>query len=133
MKKGIIFVLLIIFTIFIGAKTVSAFSLGNFFGGGIIDTKALGIRTLEDAGYICDLSGGTSISIIPIGSPFYTPTNYFIPSYIFSKTGYTPMSGQLIIGRYLYITPIVCTYPSNPPFIQIVNLETIDLFGNSEF
>jgi len=135
MKKGIIFVLLITFAVFIGAKTVSAFSFGNFFGGRIIDIKALEIRTLENVGYTCDTTGGSSIEIIPIGSPSYAPSSYFIPSYIYSKTGYPIMTGQLIIGRYSYsyMTPITCIYPSDPPFIQVVFLNTIDLFGTSEF
>src|SRR3989344_8444416 len=97
MRKGIILVLLIVFLAFIGAKIVksdavpatpssapSSFSggiRGGFFGGRIINMKATEIASLEAADYTCAVFG-SSISIVPIGSPAGTPTSYFIPSYV---------------------------------------------------
>lgn len=133
MKKNIIFFLLVISLMFVSTNIVSAYSfLGNFFGGRIIDTKAWEIRELEDFGYICDESIlGSSIEISPIGSPFDTPTSYFIPNFITSKTtGDTPGISQLIIGRYAGETSISCTHPESGD-TQIVILDTINLFGTS--
>ena len=83
MKKGITLILLVVSFVFISFNMVFAFgfsSLGGMFGGRILLTKALPIQLLETVGYTCPTYGGTSLSIIPIGSPVGTPTNYFIPS-----------------------------------------------------
>ena len=137
-RKSIIFILLIAFLVFISVKMVFAYSfLGGVFGGRIIYTKALEIEEMEAAGYICPMFG-TSISIIPIGSPPGTPTSYFIPSYITSKTRTIPAVGQLILGRYSGQTTITCTLtfpsesdPSIATTILTVSLDTINLFGTS--
>ena len=132
-RKGIIFVLIIVFAIFVGTRTVSAFSFfGGFFGGRIISDKAMEIELKEWAGYTCVVLG-TSITINPIGSPPGTPTSYFIPWSITSRNGYPPISGRLIMGIYGGKTNIVCIYPSVPPFIETVSLDTIDLFGTSRW
>ncbi|MFA5095542.1 MAG: hypothetical protein WC447_02705 [Candidatus Paceibacterota bacterium] len=131
MKKGTIFVLLIVFLVSISAKIVFAYSfLGGVFGGKIINTKATEVTILEATGYVCPMSG-TSISITPIGSPIGTPTDYFIPSYITSKTRTTPTMSQLILGRYSGQTMITCTNPAGD--VQIVSLDTINLFGTSRY
>ncbi len=133
MKKGIIFILLIVFLLFAGARTVSAnFSFGRLFGGRITAPKAVEIEALESAGYVCPMYG-TSISIMPIGSPAGTPISYFIPSFVTSKTGTTPASHQLIMGRYSGQTTIICILESYPPLEQEVSLETINLFGTSRW
>jgi hypothetical protein len=133
MKKGTIFILLIVFLVFISTKIVFAFSpFGGFFGGKIINMKAPEIASLEDAGYVCPMLG-TSISIIPIGSPLNTPNYYFIPSYVIPKTRTTPTINQLILGKYGEETVITCTLPSNPPEVKTVMLKTIDFFGTSRF
>jgi len=131
-KKGIIFILLIVFLVFFSTGIVSAYSsFGNVFGGRIINTKAVEIAGLEAVGYICPMFG-TSISIIPMGSPISTPSSYFIPSYVVSKTRTTPTIGQLILGKYSGRTMISCMFPY-PPSTIAVSLDTITLFGTSRF
>ena len=131
MKKGIIFILLIIFLVSVGTSSVSAISpFGRILGGRIIALKALEIAELEATGWICTVPG-VSIEILPIGSPSRTPTSYFIPPYTTSKTGTIPRAGQLIMGKYFGRTPITCIYPSKPPLIRVVFLNTITLFGTS--
>jgi len=132
-KKGILLFLLIVFFVFAGIKIVSAFSspLGGLFGGRILTTKALEILTLESTGFIC-LMAGTSVQILPI-SPRDAPSSYFIPFLVTSKTRTTPMTGQLIIGKYTLPTLITCTLPGEPPVVKIVYLNTITLFGTSKF
>ena len=130
-RKSIIFILLIIFLVFVGARIVFAYSFfGGVFGGRIISMPALEIAEMEAAGYICPLFG-TSISIVPIGSPPGTPTSYFIPSYITPRTRTTPAIRQLILGRYSGQTMITCTLPSDPPITTTVSLDTINLYGTS--
>ncbi|MCM2338930.1 MAG: hypothetical protein NDI62_00530 [Burkholderiales bacterium] len=131
MKKGIILFLLIIFLVFASTSTAFAYSsFGRMFAGKITNTKATEIAQWEAAGYICPMFG-TSISIIPIGSPHGTPVNYFIPSYISSATRTNPSLSKLIIGRYSGQTMITCTLYSDPPQTQTVSLNTINLFGTS--
>jgi len=136
-KKSIIFILLIAFLVFVSAKMVFAYSFfGGVFGGRIISMPALEIAEMEATGYICTVPGIT-ISIFPIGSPPGTPTSYFIPSYITSKTRTTPAIGQLILGRYSGQTMVTCTLtlwlPSHrrSTTITTVSLDTINLFGTS--
>lgn len=132
MKKGIFYILLIVFLVFVSTRIVSAsFSLGRVFGGRIVNTKALEIQALESSGYQCYMPG-TSISILPIGSPAGTPTSYFIPSFVISKTRTTTRTGQLIMGRYLGKTIIPCIFPSSPPMVISVSLDIITLFGTSK-
>ncbi len=132
MKKGIIFILLIVFLVFASTRVVSAsFSLGKFFGGRVIETTAIPIEALKDAGYTCPMFG-TSISILPLGSQTSTPINYFIPSYITSKTRTTPKMGGLILGKYEGQSMITCTRPCPPSVcVETVSLDTINLFGTS--
>jgi|SRR3989344_7559571 len=133
MKKGITFILLVVSFVFISFNMVFAFgfsSLGGMFGGRILLTKALPIQLLETVGYTCPTYGGTSLSIIPIGSPVGTPTDYFIPSFVASKTRTTPSTGKLILGKYAGTIIITCTYP-DPPNMQTVTLPIINLFGTS--
>ena len=136
-RKSIIFILLIAFLVFISAKIVFAYSFfGGVFGGRITNMPALEIASLEGSGYVCSMSG-TSISIIPIGSPPGTPTSYFIPSYITPRTRTTPAIGQLILGRYSGKTVITCTLTlflgshRRSTTITTVSLDTINLFGTS--
>lgn len=143
MKKGIFFILLIVFLVFVNTNivrsdavpatatsTLSGSGWGGFFGGRIINTKALEIETLEASGFICFVPGST-ISIIPIGSPPGTPINYFIPSFVTSKTGYGASTGALILGKYGGIMTISCTLPAEPPITTVVSLNIINLFGAS--
>lgn len=131
MRKGIIFSFLVIFLLFFSTNIV--FAISSFlpqFGGRIIHTKSIEIEGLEAAGFECIVPGST-ISIVPIGSPSGTPTSYFIPFGIYSKTGYSLRAGQLIIGKYNWKVEIECVL-SYPPYITIpVSLDTITLFGNS--
>lgn len=126
MKKGIILGFLIVFSLLFTTRTVFGF-LGQF-GGRIISTTAIEIQLLEWTGHTCYVPGST-ISITPIGSPVGTPTSYLIPFGIYSKTGYSPRSGQLIIGKYSVKTVISCFHPSGSA--TMVWLDTIPLFGNS--
>ncbi|KKQ88029.1 MAG: hypothetical protein UT09_C0005G0011 [Parcubacteria group bacterium GW2011_GWF2_38_8] len=141
MRKGIILVLLIVFLAFAGAKIVKSDAVpataarapsvsAGFFGGRIINTKALEIEALEGVNFECIVVGST-ISIIPIGSPAGTPASYFIPTFITSKTRTTPSVGQLILGKYSTKTPITCIFKGIPPVTVVVNLDTITLFGTS--
>ncbi|MCX6751249.1 MAG: hypothetical protein NT161_00565 [Candidatus Nomurabacteria bacterium] len=67
MKKGIIFILLIVFLVFISTSSAFAISsFGRIFGGRIIALKALEIAGLEATGWICTVPG-VSIEILPIG------------------------------------------------------------------
>jgi hypothetical protein len=130
-KKGIIFILLIIFLVFVSTKIVfAAASYGKFFGGRITNIKATEILALESSGFICAVPGST-ISILPIGSSILTPSDYFIPSYITSKTGTIPSINQYILGRYSTVATIPCTSTTTPPVTKTVSLYTIDLFGTS--
>ncbi|MFA5936831.1 MAG: hypothetical protein WC822_03060 [Candidatus Paceibacterota bacterium] len=129
-RKGIFLILLIIFLVFVSANVVDAsFSFGKFFGGKIISTKATEIQILEGSGYTCPMYG-TSISIVPIGSPAGTPTSYYIPSYVTPMTRTTPMTGQQILGVYGGQTMISC-FITYPPDIRVVSLTSIILFGTS--
>ncbi|MFA6586117.1 MAG: hypothetical protein WCS86_03075 [Candidatus Paceibacterota bacterium] len=141
MKKGITFVLLTIFLVFVCTSLVFAdFNFSNsggftqrFFGGRIISTTAIEVEGLESFGYTCPMAG-TSLSITPLGSPSGTPTSYFIPSYVSPKTRTTPAPHQLILGRYGGSqTTISCTRPGDPPDTKQVSLNTIDLFGTSRY
>jgi len=141
MKKGTIFILLIIFLVFFGANTIFAnifgltYSMQKQFGGRILNTKATEINNLESQGYTCN-TPGTSILIRPIGSPAGTPNNFLIPSYVTSKTKTTPTSSQLIMGKYNGKTTITCRKPCPPPpgreCIATVTLDNITLFGTSK-
>lgn len=131
MKKGIKITLLIIFLVFVSTRIVFAsFPLGRFLGGRIINTKAAIIAEAESFGYQCNVPG-TSITIRPIGSAALTPSEYFIPSYVTSKTGTTPAIGQYILGRYSGKTMISC-YLADPPDAMVFSLDTINLFGTSK-
>jgi len=133
-KKGIIFILLIIFLVFASVKVVFAFSsFGSVFGGRIIDTKAVAVRTLENIGYICGMEYfGTSLEILPLGSPPGTPTSYYIYNYTHSKTRTIPMSGKLIMGKYFGKMTQICRKPCPPgECLQTVTLDVITLFGTS--
>ncbi len=132
MKKGTIFILLIIFLVFVGTRIVfAASSIGGFFGGKIISDKAMEIEIKEWAGYKCTVLG-KSITIIPLGSPTGTPTSYFIPWAVVSKTRTTPTTGKSILGKYTGRTIINCVRPGNPPTYATVSLNTITLFGTSK-
>jgi hypothetical protein len=136
-KKGIIFILLIIFLVFVGTQVVFAsfsffspsFSIIKSFGGRIIQTKALEIQELEAMGYIC-MVPGSSISITPIGSPAGTPISYFI---LPSKTNTTPMVGQLILGKYSMMKIVIpCIRAGYPPMFSSVSLNKVTIFGVSK-
>lgn len=131
MKKGIIFILLIIFLIFVNTNFSFASSpFGRFFAGRIISEKAMEINLKEWTGYNCVVLGN-SITIKPIGSPIGTPTSYFIPWNTISKTKSTPMNGKLIMGIYSGKSNVTCIRPE-PPDTQTVVLDTVTLFGTSK-
>jgi hypothetical protein len=154
-KKGITLTILIIFLVFISFKTAHA-SFGSVFGGTIIAKPAIEISTLESSNFNCEagLAGGTSISIIPIGSPAGTSVSYYIPAFIAPVTGlwhnhetglysyyllpgtsdlYKTVStiGQLILGMYDGKIPIACVYQGYPPVVVTVPLSIITYFGTS--
>ncbi len=134
MKRSIIFSLLVIFLLFASTKTVFAFPSTRFllpsFGGRVVFSPAIEIASYQMAGFTCAVLGST-FSIYPIG-PANTPTSYFVPSGVFSKTGNSIHTGQFIIGKYSFMkTPIVCTSATVPPVIVTVPLDTVTLFGNS--
>ena len=126
MKKGMILILLILFAVFFNARTASAF----FFGGRIIYPKAIEIEELEATGFVCFVPGST-ISILPIGSPAGTPVSYFIPSFVTSATRTIPTASQLILGNYLGKITLPCVLPGDPPAATTVSLDTIIYFGTS--
>ena len=130
MKKGIILTILVIFLVFVSAETANA-SLGSLFGGRIILKPEVKIFSLESAGFNCQMLGGTSISIIPIGSPVGTPSSYYIPAAVSSVTRTITTPGQLILGIYAGKIPIQCVYPSAPPVVVTVPLSIINYFGTS--
>ena len=114
--------------LFVGTKI--AFAFMPQFGGRIIHTKAIEIQTLEMAGFLCYAPGST-ISIVPIGSPLGTPTSYLIPFGVTSKTRISPRAGQLIIGKRSGKMVINCTLAYFPFTTIPVSLDTVFLFGNS--
>ena len=81
-------------------------------------------------GFQCAVPG-TTFSIYPIGSRAGTPTSYLVPSGIYSKTRNAIRISQLIMGKYSFKTPIVCTSATIPPVIVTVPLDTVTMFGNS--
>ncbi len=134
MKKGIIFILLIIFLVFISTRIVFAASfslLGKNFGGKILTTRAIPIVITETSGFVCAVPG-VSITILPIGSPNGVPVNYLIPIYVTSKTRTTPAPNQWILGKYFGQTQITCTQPVTGA-TTTVTLDTISLYGTSRF
>jgi len=115
-----------VFLSFLEASTASAF-LGNPFGGRILHSKANEISVLEATGFTCLVMGET-ITIKPMGSPFGTPTSYYIPFSTRPKTGGVGM-GKLILGKYTMKTPITCTHPTSAT--TTVTLDTINYYGTS--
>ncbi|MDO8659232.1 MAG: hypothetical protein Q7K54_01395 [Candidatus Parcubacteria bacterium] len=134
MKRGIIFSLLIFFLLLANTNTVFAFSSFRFllpqFSGRIVFSPAIEIASLQMMSFQCAVMGST-FSIYPIGSPAGTPVSYFVPFGVFSKTRNAIRIGQLIIGKYSFKTPIVCTSSTTPPVITTVLLDTVTMFGNS--
>lgn len=132
MKKGIILILLITFGVFVSTNiTFAASSLGRVFGGEIVSIEANPIKELESLGYAC-IKFGTTVSIMPIGSPAGTPTDYFIPYYEMSKTGITPVIGGLIAGMYTSMRAYIpCILSSTHPDVKVISLDTMILFGTS--
>ena len=131
-RRSIIFSLLVIFLL-LASKTVYAslgFSFGSRqFGGRVAYTEATEITIQKAIGSQCDVLGST-ISILPIGSPALTPRSYYIPFSTLSKTKNSLRMGQLIMGKYSpYKTPIVCTSPTGA--VTTIQLDTVTLFGNS--
>ena len=118
----------------VGSKIVFAsYSFSSSFAGRIVDTEATEVQELEDLGYQCPVVG-SSITIKPIGSPFFTPKSFFIPSYVTSKTHTTPTDGQLILGKYSGQMTIECTLQTEAGVdVKTVTLNTITLFGTSRF
>ena len=133
MKKGIILTILVISLIFISFKTANA-SLGSVFGGRIIFKPATEIAALEAGNFNCQdgLAGGTSISIVPLGSPAGTPVSYYIPAFIYPVTETVPTVGQLILGLHSGIFGITCVYQGYPPVTVVVPLSVITYFGTSK-
>lgn len=143
MRKGIIFFLLIIFVVSISLNQVEGGSVpatpassgsgitGGVFGGRVVNTKAIEIQMLEESGFQC-MVPGTSITILPLGSPTGTPISYLIPIGVTSRTRNSIDTGQLILGKYFGQVAITCVYPSLPPVITSVGLSTITLFGTSK-
>ncbi|MFH1608915.1 MAG: hypothetical protein ABH951_02795, partial [Patescibacteria group bacterium] len=97
------------------------------FGGKIINTKALEIKTLESSNYHCNVSGET-LEVNPIKGP----SSFAISSGTQNKTGYKIRSGQWIIGKYSGKTTITCIFQGEPPSTQTVTLDTITLYGTSK-
>jgi len=131
-KKGITLSILVIFLLFLCVKTAHA-SLGSVFGGRIIFKPAVEIATLEATNYNCQagLAGGTSISIMPLGSPAGTPVSYYIPPFVSPVTETIPVVGQLILGLHSGVFGITCVYRGYPPVIVVVPLSIITYFGTS--
>lgn len=130
-KRVIWIALAVVFLVFFSTKIVFAYSFNSQFAGRIVYTKAIEIQALEMAGFQCVVPGST-IQIISIGSPARTPTSYYIPPYVRSKTGNSTRASQLIIGKYGGKMAIACTSKTVPPVVKTVNLDIITLFGNSK-
>ncbi|MFA5751285.1 MAG: hypothetical protein WCX79_04025 [Candidatus Paceibacterota bacterium] len=131
MKRYLIFALFVFSLLFGIVKTTSAQTreaLG-FFGGRISSIEAINIKILETSGYQCVVPG-VSLSIIPIGSRPGTPTNYIIPTGIYSQTGEPLEVGQLILGAYGGLTTATCYLPE-PPSTIVTPLHSVVLFGTS--
>jgi hypothetical protein len=127
MKKGFIYIMLLYLILFVSFDITYA-SSGQVFGGRITKTTETQIESYQNSTYECDMQGGKAIEIKPIKGP----TKYFIPSGTKSKTGTTPTSGQLIIGKYSGKTTIQCNNTVEPWDTQTVSLDTITLFGTSK-
>ncbi len=136
MKKSIKFILLSVFSVFLififSFNTASAFfGLGGFFGGKIVNMKSIQIAALEMAGFQCMVLGRT-ITILPIGSPVGTPTEYFIPFSTISKTRYPINYSQLILGKYVGKSTITCILKTYPFTVTPVMLDIITIYGTSK-
>ena len=145
MKKGAIFILLIVFVLSLYIYPSYVFSqekitprppeslpvklVMKFMGGRIVSVPAFEIYSLQSGGFICPVMGKT-ISIHPMGSPAGTPTSYYIPFSVPSQTRTSIRGmGQLILARYTVPTFITCTHPTGAT--TQVSLQTIDLYGTS--
>lgn len=116
--------------VFVHANTAVAVSpLTKAFGGTIVEMKAIPIRALESANFVCAVPGKT-ITIKPVGA---YPVNYFIPAAVRSKTRFPLRIGQSILGNYSLATvPITCILKAEPPVVTSVQLHPITMFGTSK-
>ncbi len=106
-------------------------SISRSFGGKIISSKAMKIKALESSGFVCTMPG-TSVSILPIGSPPGTPTDFIIPYVVIPKTGNKPEAGKYILGTYFGKMTAVCVLQtSETPIINTVILDSINYYGTS--
>ena len=120
------FVLVGFFMLF---NTTQAISTYKSFGGKITDSKASGIKRLENSNYKCAVPG-TSIEINPVNKT--DSKSYLIPTNVRSKTNNQVRVNQQLLGLYTMIpTVITCIYQGYPPTTQTVNLKSFKLFGNS--
>lgn len=104
-------------------------AISNPFGGRIVDSKALQVRLLEAANFKCVVPGKT-ITTVPAGS---SPTEYFIPAWVRSKTNTSPTTGKQILGLYGQSkTTITCIFQGTPPATQTIQLPTVTMYGTSK-
>jgi len=127
MKKGIIFILLVIFSVSLYAlpKLVHARSYGNFFGGVVSSPRAVEVVALENFGYKCAISG-TTFSIYSKGGH----TSFYVPFYTRTRTRYTISHvNQFVIGNHTSPNIFTCVHPSGDS--KTVSLNTVTLYGAS--
>lgn len=115
--------------VFIHANTVVAKSLlTQPLGGIILDTRAIPIRALESAGFVCPVPGRT-ITIKPVGAE---PIDYLIPTGVRSSTIYPLRLEQWILGNYsLAVTPITCTNTETGKTKEVM-LHPLTLWGTNK-
>lgn len=123
-------ILVVIFLVLFSTKIVFGFGLAGNFAGRIIYTKAIKIKALESAGFVCVVPG-SSIQIKPIGLGVGTPTTYLIPFAVKSRTKYPLKPFQKIMGKYAGKAIITCTNTGTGA-TTTVTLTPIILFGTSK-
>lgn len=124
-------VFVIVITAMVLYHTGNASAVGKPFGGKIINTKAIEISSLENSNYKCIVPGST-ITIKPVTSS--SPSTFFIPAAVKSRTNTSPRAGQQIKGLYSQSkTTITCIFQGTPPSTTTTTLTPITLFGTSKY
>jgi len=112
MKKGITFILLIVFLVLIGINVASAWGYWGFFAGKVTHMKAVKVEEAENAGLKCDVGDGETFSITLMGSPSGTPTDFAVGSRGRLATRSGPSLYKKTIGRYEGEREVTCKKPT---------------------
>lgn len=127
LKTSVVIVFSCLVLVFLANAPVAySASKQKIFGIRITKLKAQPIEQKEKEGYTCIVAGQTIEGRL-VGSPRGTPTSYFIPAGVVSKSGGPAKAGNQAIGFYTVPTPIVCIRP--PAGVAIVKLDTIAVWN----